>query len=755
MSAPLASLFYGDINIETGCDPTLYGYGDLNVANIARINGTTNGINGSTGALVVNGGISVKNDSYLNGKLTVMSVSNLKTTYIDTSFGPFSVSGGNSINISVGSTVNVNSISQIVLDSSLNSANAINLLASNNGGGINVLSGQLSGIKLTAGSGGIDALVSTGNINLTTNNGSQNFIINSSIANTNMNLSLLGNTDSQILIQSSGTNLTKTALELKTINTGNIVISNNGGLAAGAIYTLAGSNGYSLTTNTSGPIQLLARDAPSSFIVDTATVNSNLTIAVTGDTNSKLKLQSSGTSNEAILIENTNTSGGILLTQPIGSSRGVSIEAGSGGFTTTTQIGGGINLTANGASSSFINQTTADGQDLTICVEGPSVSSLILCSEGTGTNALQINSTGISGGITALASGVVSINTSDNVNGINIGTTLTTPIKIGTPTSTTTIYGNLDVKGDSNIIESTIVQINDNIIEINNGPSGTADGGIAIKRYQAANDLGAGDVVSDTAEISGTAQGGSSTTITLASSDTAPDNYYNGYWVKIISNTGAGQVRRIKSYDSLTKIATIYDTIDQTGVLNNPTPIEGLNFSTTPGNDSVYGLYPCHWIISMWDSSANEYALVCSPMVATSQTPPISHYINLHINNLIANNITANTINNVPADIQGTVVLTDNSTLPVPLLNFPSDNGIYIILVRPTTAITTRPYAIFLMGRLSLGSCGQTIRLISVKGSTNEQLNMQWAANSYPELLYKGPPGSIGTTSYTYRLITI
>ena len=40
-------------------------------------------------------------------------------------------------------------------------------------------------------------------------------------------------------------------------------------------------------------------------------------------------------------------------------------------------------------------------------------------------------------------------------------------------------------------------------------------------------------------------------------------------------------------YTSLTKVATIYTTADQTGVLNNPTPIEGLDWTTEPDNTSV------------------------------------------------------------------------------------------------------------------------------------------------------------------------
>jgi hypothetical protein len=780
MSAPLATLIHGNLTLEQGCDVASFGSGDLTVANNAYITGTANSTDSGTGALVItNGGLGVFQDTNMRGTLTVSSTSNLQTTFVDTTLGPFSVSGGNAVTIAVGSsstflvtggnlTLNASGGSAI-LESNLNSNNAVQIIAQNAVGGVNVLAGQDGQIQLTAGSGGIQGLTSGGSINLTANNATASFVVNSSAASQNLTVAVNGTTDSKLVLQSAGTNPTQAILIQSTNIAGGIQISNsNNGLGTGTITTLAGSGGYQLATNTGGSINLTASAAASSFVVNTTAANQNLTIGVNNPTASQLILQSAGTNaTNAILIQNTNTAGSIQLTNGAQSTGQIRLDTGSSGLSAVTQPGGGINLAANGASSSFINYTSAGNQNLTVCVQGGTASKLILCSDGTGNQAITLSSTGVQGGIYATASGPVNINTSDSTNGINIGTLQNAPVRIGTSTSTTTINGNLDVRGVTTTVESTVVQITDNLIQVNNGPTGTADGGVAIKRYQSANDVAcnsyAGDVVADVADnyrgnnVWSTAQGGSTTTIVLDALDVQADGYYNGWWIRILDGTGACQTRRIKNYTHSDNTAYIYTTADQIDplVLNNPTPVEGLDFSTSPDSTSVYGLYPCEWIISMWDSVHNEYALVCSPMVNTSPTPPIAHYVNLHINNLTANALSVNTINGTTADSEIFVTLQDNSTNPISMVDFHYTYGIFFILVRPTNNVANRTFAIFAMGRLNSNVCGQVIRLIGVKGTSLENLDIQWPANDYPNLLYRPAPGVSGTTQYTIKIITV
>lgn len=767
-ASPLSTLFHGSVNIEQGCDTSLYGWGDLTVNRNAYIGvgESTNSINSTTGSLVVFGGIGISADSNLQGIITVNSTSNLQTTFIDTSLGKFSVSGGNSMAVSVGAQVEIISTSEscslisnnqsVIIKGGLNTVDAIQLLATNYAGGINLSSGQAGQIKLTSGIGGIQCMTSSGSLNLTSNNASAAFTVNSSLANQNLTMSLNGQTNSSIIIQSSGVN---NGIILNTTSTsGNILINNNNGISNGSVNINTGSGGYSVFTNTGGTIQLSASASASYFVVNTNGANQNLTIGVNGMTNSALIIQSSGiNSTQAILIQNTNTAGSILISQPITSSGGIVINTGSSGFNVNTQIGGSINYICNSAKSFFINKTTTNNQDLTIAVQGSTGSKLILSSQSIGQQSILLSANGISSGIYAIATGPVSINTSDTISGINIGTLTAAPLNLGSINNITTIYGNLDVRGTTTTYESTVVQIADNIIQINNAPTGIADAGVAIKRYQPVNNLSLGTVVSDIPEEIGIAQTGAGGTITLSVNDTANQtDYYSGYWIKITSGTGAGQVRRLKSFNFLTKIANIFTTADQIGVLNNPNPAEGLDWLTIPDGTSSYSLYPCAWVATIWDEQNKEFSLVCSNLINTTSTIPIAHYVNLHVNNIISNNINLNTINNTTADIQAIVVLIDNLTTPVTVNAFPFNSGIYMVMVRPTVSTSTRCYATFFLGRRDdASSCGNPTRITSVKGTMGEQIDFQWLANTKPQMFYRPAPGINGTTSYTLKIISI
>lgn len=73
----------------------------------------------------------------------------------------------------------------------------------------------------------------------------------------------------------------------------------------------------------------------------------------------------------------------------------------------------------------------------------------------------------------------------------------------------------------------------------------------------------------------GTAQSGTSSTITLATGANATNGFYNGMSVYILSGTGAGQVRTISNYTGSTKIASV-----------------SVNWSINPDGTSVYVVSP-------------------------------------------------------------------------------------------------------------------------------------------------------------------
>lgn len=768
MSTPLATIFHGDVTLEQGSDITQFGWGDLNISRRCYVSSTENSISNTDGALIVSGGVGISKTLNVHENVNVLyGVTRLTETHIDTNNGTFTVTGGNSANIQVGDNAQFAStggnvtiesfIKTLNLYGGLNSSSAIDIRATNLVGGISLLSGQSGNVSIVSGSGGISGSTSNGNVILTANNASSSIIVNSEAANQNLSINLNGSTDSQLQIVSSGDNTTKTALILSTSNTlGNIVISNAGGLGNGSITNLVGSGGFNVTTNTSGPVSILAQGAGSSYIVDSNGPNQNVLIAMNNKTDSSIILQSEGvnSTNNAIQIKTTNTNGNISI-QQIDKSKGqINIYAGSTGFFTTTQTGGSIQMTTYGATSLYTNNTNADFQDLTVSVTGNTNSKVNILSTGTGSGAITLETTTNSGGIYIHGQNSVQI---DSNSSVQIATNIAnTPVYIGTPNSTTTVYGNLDVKGVTTTVESTVVTINDNVIVVNNAPSGTSNGGLAVKRYQSANDGGFGDVVSDTPDESGTVQNGgnSSTTIHLSASSNIDDNYYAGWWVKIIGGTGKDQVRRIKSYSGSTKIATLYTTIDQT-VLGNPIPIEGMDFSTIPDDTSSYSLYPCEFVMMIWDETRDEFAFVCSsldPATATS----FSHYSDLHINNLVANNITINNINGAQADITIIVTLNNNSTTPVTISSFPKKFGVYMVFVKPVDD-DSRTHAIFSIGRVdAINIPGSVIRLLSVKGVYNDQLDIQWAANSLPQLLYRPYPNGIGgTTDFKLKITSL
>ena len=72
----------------------------------------------------------------------------------------------------------------------------------------------------------------------------------------------------------------------------------------------------------------------------------------------------------------------------------------------------------------------------------------------------------------------------------------------------------------------------------------------------------------------GTAQAGTATTITLASTASATNDIYNGMTVYISSGTGSGQIKVITDYVGATKVATVS------------------TWTTNPANDSVYEVMP-------------------------------------------------------------------------------------------------------------------------------------------------------------------
>lgn len=769
-SYPLATIFHGDVTLERGSDITEFGWGDLHVNRHVNVYGTANSTSYDTGCVVITGGVGIGKSVYINENLNVLAgASNLTETHIDTNNAATTITGGNGILASVGGVIELVSTGgnvlvearnkQLQLQGGENIPNAVYISATHLNGGVVVESGTANGnINMYAAAGGLLAATSTGNLNLVANNSSMNLTVNSQKQGDNLKLLLAGSTDSGILVESYGTNVTNDAIQLITRNpNGQINIynafDNNIGSGSGSVNVLAGSGGFNVVTNTGGSLTLLSQAGGDNYFkVNTNAPGQNLTLGLYNLTNSSLVLESEGTG-DALKLTTLSTGGNIKISQTTGSIGMIDMLSGQGGFSLATQTGGPVQITTNGANSLYTNATTADGQHLRINVTGGTNSYVIIESDSPNTNAVTITSS--SGGVQIF--GDTGVNVSSNTQ-VSIGTDTSIPVNIGQVSSTTTINGNLVVKGTTTTVNSETMTVKDNIIIVNNGPTVTADGGIGIHRYQYANNNNEGDVVQDIPEETGVnvgALGNNFTTINLLGASNTTNGYYNDWWLKITTGTGASQVRKIKSYDGTTKIATIYSTLDQT--TNNYVPTTGMDFLTIPDNTSMCNLYPCQYVLNIWDESADEFAYVCSSTNSTGESN-IVHYADLHINDLTANEINVEQINGTTTD-RSTYVTLGANTIPVTISNFPQDSGVYTVMVAPAESelVKTKAYAIFMIGRLpSVGGLslpGTIVRTISVKGAQGEQVDMQWPAGENPQLYFR--PNPTYSTTFKIKIISI
>lgn len=77
----------------------------------------------------------------------------------------------------------------------------------------------------------------------------------------------------------------------------------------------------------------------------------------------------------------------------------------------------------------------------------------------------------------------------------------------------------------------------------------------------------------------------------------------------------------------------------------------------------------------------------------------------------------------------------ENHTKPQEL-NLTKNHGIYQVIIEPVND-TTAPSAIFFIGRKQGECCGSVVRILSVKGSNNGQLDMDWPSGKFPHLQYR------------------
>lgn len=147
------------------------------------------------------------------------------------------------------------------------------------------------------------------------------------------------------------------------------------------------------------------------------------------------------------------------------------------------------------------------------------------------------------------------------------------------------------------------------------------DLGIAFQRFQQSNDSGTGEIVTDDYALVDTLPNqtsANSTQIKFSSALNDNDNYYNGWWIKIVSGSNSGQVRKIISYNGAQRVASI----DSSWTTQNPSE-----------NDTVY-LYNSQFVSFYFDDTNKTFKLIYNTRDPISKTITHYDYADLSINHL-------------------------------------------------------------------------------------------------------------------------
>jgi hypothetical protein len=832
MSDPLATIFHGDLNIETGFDTTEFGFGDLTVnrgitmnpsftatSSVVSLNAT------ASSNVTTNAGTLTLQSSDTGGTGIIHLTSSgtaVNAVDIDTSTGGFSIDSVLSSNMNI--TSGVAATLSIGTSGDVGNKISINTVTSTASDAI-TLDSDLGGVRINSDgiAGGSNGVVITAidDSSFTTTDGSLTLEANSSTVTDKLELVNTQGTNSgssgagavdinavaggvsidavlssrvlitssvaaELLLQTTGNVANKITLNTVTSTASDAITldSDLGGVRINSDGVAGGSNGVVISaiddssfTTTDGSLTVHA---------NSSTVTDDLVLKNTGGTNVTavdISAVAGGFSIDSVLNSNITVTSGVAANLSIGTSgnAGNTLSLTTATSTETNAIdidstSGGIRLDAGiGIVMTAVNDSsiTTSAGSLTLDVNSSDVTDIMTVKNTLGTEADAVHIEASAGGILIDANGgsgnsLISIQTDDTTNGVSIATvTAGIPVFIGTATSTTTIVGNFLVSGTTTTINTETLTVEDNIILVNSGPSGTADGGTAVKRFQAQNDGASGDVVGGTAdELStshasdGFVSSATSTTVVFkndgATAPSAVDDYYNGWWIIITAGTGVNQVRRIADYVGSTRTATIFTTSDETAFPQ--TPSTGADWSVTPSStDSTYSLFSCAFILSIYDESNNEWIHGCTALdPATSGQPVISKYINLHVKDLtVDGNLVVNgSINNISLDTVEIVTLVDNTTTGI-VVTETETYGTYQIYVKEVASnslsaatVTTGSFSLFMCSGRS-GKAGNAQRITQAAGANDEKIDVEWNQGEKIKIKYRpAPTGGAGDNRY-------
>ena len=553
------------------------------------INNNISSINSTTGTLIVNGGISINN--------TTNATSNVNG-------GALTIAGGLAVNrdILMGNKLQLNS--DIQFSSYINGSLDISSLSTPK---IKVFNRNSSSNDLFS----LDLFASNTEF-LSINNGLNSYNIESKTSNEYKNLKLSSNTSFIVLSTNGNIGINKSTPLFSLDINGSANISNS-------IYTeyISVNSTENSTGNSTGSLKTLG----GAYIGKNLIINENLNVFGNGNLqnvtmnnlytlnnnvsndlfvsrdvqiNRNLILGNKLTSNGTVIINDTSNSSLILFG---GMSVGKDVViSGESTFTGSLNISnrilyqnhsiyetnGNFNITRiNNSIPLIINQNNITLQS--VILNGISILN---------DNAIFQKNVNVNGVIT-INNTQTSSNSSTGSLVINGGLGLNGNLNMNGDLN---ILGNLSVLGTVSNINSANININDNILFLNSGINGSRDGGLLINRYQIDNDIGSGDIVSDlqfTNFTLGTQTGLALNVLKLPNTASSINNFYNNYWVKVISGFSNSQVRQIISYNGITKEA----------VLSSPFTSQNPNT-----NDIVY-LYYKRFVGLIWSEINDTFVL--------------------------------------------------------------------------------------------------------------------------------------------------
>ncbi len=735
--------------------------GNLYLGGIANLVSTTVSTSPTTGALIVTGGTGVTGDFYLAGVQRITN--NTESTSVTS--GSFATVGGAGIgkNLNVGGDTTINGALSVVGNISstggtVHFTNTQDSAAPNGGsividGGVGIAKSLFVGSPHNSTSPGSGGVVISGGLGIaldTFTGGNFTFTgPNPLVTFNNSNLSppiLNQHSPGTRILLGAAAGLTSSdyAVGLDTDVIWTSVPTDTGAES----FKWYGGDSVAMSLTGEGILQVNGTtEATSSISGGTVQIQGGAGIAKSLYVGATFTVTGASAFTGAITTATNVTTAGVLrvtnTTNSTASTNGSMSTAGGLGVALDTNIGQNLAVTGN---SNFTG---------TLAVDGTAVFNNTLESTSVTSGAVQIH-------------GGLGVAKSVNVGGVLV------------IAGSTTINGDLFVRGNRTEVNSSTVTTTDNVVLVNSGPNASASSGVASKRYQYANDVSAGDVVTgDPPEITGTAGTGSTaTTIVLNTGADATDGWYEGAWVAITAGTGAGQVRRVKSYVGGTRTATIFSSADQAAADPVPVPVEGMDFTTVPANDSVYAIYTNQYVVTVYDEIEREYTMgttavnpVNDPLVTVRNRLQV-HAGTLKLSQKLAVDVIENyttgagttveqvlikqrnlsnvgTINGSVTDVTAFIELIDNDPTSRQPLAGSSTSGSFRVMVKDV--VDSGASANFdLSGSPAFG--GSVSRPTSVPGSNLETLTIEWLPGEVPHLKYMNRPTNPTGSTYRYKV---